>query len=368
MIINRLKLENWRNYYQEEVVWDESVNLIHGANAQGKTNLLEAISYLGLASSFRAAQDIDLINKQKSYFYLGGEISSDKQGKIEISAAMNRSKQRKWKINSQPKRRLVDIVGVFHTVVFSPEDIYLVKGGPTLRRRWLNRQISQIDPVYCRLLLTYNNILKQRNACLKNWYKTAEEDSIEVWDSQLIEVGSKIAVCRTEIVSKLNEIIDSLHSGLSGGEKLQLAYQSTICGKDQVFDLSEMIFRFKEEIIRLREAERFRGGTLVGPHRDDIRIVLDDLPARDFSSQGQQRTLAVSLKLAELELAYRQKGEYPVLLLDDVLSELDEKRRQRVLELPGITQTFITATGQDIALGRGKKWRVEATDGIGHIK
>lgn len=372
MIIKRLKLINWRNYETEEVFWDESVNLIHGANAQGKTNLIEAISYLGLASSFRGAADIDLINKEKEHFYLEADIVSDIEGKIAISAAMDKNKRRKWQINKEPKQRLIDIIGIFHTVVFSPDDIYLVKGAAANRRRWLNRQISQLNPAYCRLLLTYNNILKQRNACLKDWaqQKNAEEakEQLSIWDAQLLDAGAHITLTRAEIIGKLTEIAADIHAGLSAGEKLQLNYESAIFGKEKVRDLGEIAERFAKELLRQKQRELLRGRTLVGPHLDDVQIVLDKQAARDFASQGQQRTLAVSIKLSELELAFRQKKEYPVLLLDDVLSELDETRRKKILSLPEKAQTFITAAGKDIELPRGKKWLVQAADGIGHIK
>lgn len=368
MKIKRLKLINWRNYHAEEVLWDDSVNIVYGANAQGKTNLLEAISYLGLASSFRAAADLDLINRDRQYFFLEADIDSVIQGPLTISAAMDRSKKRKWVINNQPRQRLVDIVGIFHTVVFSPEDIYLVKGGPELRRRWLNRQISQLNPEYCRMMLTYNHILRQRNACLRMWDRQADEEALAIWDRQLVEYGSQISMKRRQSVGELALLAADLHQDLSGGEELDLRYQSAVAGKEEVSDVSQFEELFKTELIRHAQAERMRGGTLVGPHRDDIKISINDSAAREFASQGQQRTLAISLKLAELELAFAEKGEYPVLLLDDVLSELDEKRKRRILELPEKTQTFISAAGVDIQISRGKKWQVETVDHIARIK
>jgi len=368
MKIKRLKLINWRNYYDEQAYWDDSVNIIYGANAQGKTNLLEAISYLSLASSFRAATEAELINRDKQYFFLEADICSMIQGKLTISAAMDRSKKRKWVINNQPRQRLVDIVGIFHTVVFSPEDIYLVKGGPEMRRRWLNRQISQLDPEYCRMLLTYNHILRQRNACLRREYRGAEEETLAIWDRQLIEYGSKISLRRRHIVAELLSLAGKLHEELSGGENLQLRYQSAVAGKEEFTDLSEFEELFKMELVRHAQTERIRGNTLVGPHRDDIKIFINNSDAREFASQGQQRTLAVSLKLAEVELAFTKKREYPVLLLDDVLSELDEKRQKRILELPEKTKTFISATGKDIQISRGKKWLVQTVDEVARIK
>ena len=367
MIIKRLKLENWRNYISEEALFDDKVNIIYGANAQGKTNLLEAISYLGMASSFRTADDLDLINKDKQHFYLQAEAESATQGRITIAAAMNRDKRRKWVINGQPRRRLVDIVGIFHTVIFSPEDIYLVKGGPGCRRRWLNRQISQIDPAYCHMLVNYNHLLRQRNACLKAWERSPDEDNLAVWDAQLVEYGSQISLRRQQIIAALNRLAAPLHDELAAGEALELRYQCNIAGRDNFASLAELAALFQRELQRHSRAERLRGATLVGPHRDDIIIDINGDAARDFASQGQQRTLALSLKLSELELAYAEKGEYPVLLLDDALSELDDQRGRRILELPSKTQTCISAATWPPGVIQGTKWLVQATDGVAHL-
>ena len=368
MIIKRLKLENWRNYLHQEALFDESVNIISGANAQGKTNLLEAISYLGMASSFRTTDDLDLINKNKQHFYLEAEAYSATQGRLTISAAMNRDKKRKWVVNGQPRRRLVDIVGIFHTVIFSPEDIYLVKGGPGCRRRWLNRQISQIDPAYCHTLVNYNHILRQRNACLKAWERMPDEDTLAVWNDQLVEYGSQISLRRQQIIAALNQIAAPLHDDLATGEGLELRYQCNIAGRESFSSAAELAELYRRELQRHSHAERLRGATLVGPHRDDINILINGDAARDFASQGQQRTLALSLKLSELELAYAEKGEYPVLLLDDALSELDDQRGRRILELPAKTQTFISAATLPSAINQGTKWLVQAIDGVAHLQ
>lgn len=367
MIIKRLKLKNWRNYQEEEKRWHESVNLICGANAQGKTNLLEAISYLGLASSFRDAADLDLIYRERDYFYLEADIFSCGEmspggGEFTVSAAMNRAKKRRWLVNGQPRQRLVDIVGLFHTVIFAPEDVYLVKGGPELRRRWLNRLISQLDPAYCRRLLTYNQVLRQRNACLRLAQGAPDEEALAVWDQQLIELGCGITMRRRQALTALAPLAAEQHARLSGGEKLTLRYQSAVAGREDFSDAQELARLFERELQRHAASEQLRGCTLVGPHRDEIKIAVNGQPAREFASQGQQRTLAISMKLAELETAYLERGEYPVLLLDDVLSELDEKRRSRLLLLPEKTQTFISAAEFDPGLlGRGRKWLVEAT-------
>lgn len=369
MIIERLKLENWRNYRHGEAHFDRGVNIIYGANAQGKTNLLEAVFYLGTASSFRTSDDLDLINKDSDYFYLEAEASSQRVGRLLISAAMNRDKKRKWLINGTPRRRLADIVGIFHTVIFSPEDINLVKGGPACRRRWLNRQISQLDPLYCHALLRYNQVLRQRNACLKNWQQQPDADALAVWNEQLILLGSEICCRRGLIIEQLNAIAAPLHGGLSAGEQLQLRYRCDICGRAPFSaDSEQLADSFARELQRRHQAELLRGATLCGPQHDDVEILLGGDAARDFASQGQQRMLALSLKLAELELAYAEKGEYPVLLLDDVLSELDANRSRRVLQLPEKTQTFISAALLPELIQPGRLWLVSAPQGAAQLQ
>ena len=363
MQIHRLQLENWRNYHQTEAIFDPSVNIVYGANAQGKTNLLEAIAYLGMASSFRTANDLELINKQSRHFYLHAEVSSERQGRLEIAAAMNREKKRKWVVNGQPRRRLVEIIGLFHTVVFSPEDIYLVKGGPGCRRRWLNRQISQLDPAYCRRLVEYNHILRQRNAYLKNG--APDEDTLAVWDEQLIACGVQISLRRRQIIAELNRLAAPLHRQLASGERLELRYLSQSAPPEA--EEAELAELFRAQLLRHRRAELLRGVTLAGPHRDDILVLINDDQAREFASQGQQRSLALSLKLAELELAYQERGEYPVLLLDDVLSELDSQRGRRILELPAKTQTFISAAALPQARLSGKRWLVQSIGGTARL-
>lgn len=217
------------------------------------------------------------------------------------------------------------------------------KAGPGCRGRWLNRQISQIDPAYCHTLVNYNHILRQRNACLKAWERMPDEDTLAVWNDQLVEYGSQISLRRQQIIAALNQIAAPLHDDLATGEGLELRYQCNITGRESFSSAAGLVELYRRELQRHSHAERLRGATLVGPHRDDINILINGDAARDFASQGQQRTLALSLKLSELELAYAEKGEYPVLLLDDALSELDDQRGRRILELPAKTQTFISA-------------------------
>lgn len=363
MLLKRLRLDNFRNYGQLEFEPDPGINLVYGANAQGKSNLLEAICYLGMASSFRLAADTELIRHEQPYFYVEGEADSEVAGKLRLAAAFSRDHKRKWTVNGQSMQRLSDVVGLFHTVIFAPEDIYLVKAGPEQRRRYLNRQMSQNHREYCRLLLNYNHVLRQRNACLKQGQDKDISGELAAWDKQLIALGSVILAGRINTARQLQPLAEELHGRLSGGEKLTLTYQSKLLAKSggETLNAEEAAEIYAAELLRLRQAEIARGATLCGPHRDDLLISIDGQAARDFASQGQQRTLALSLKLAELELARELTGEYPVLLLDDVLSELDEDRQGQIVALvAGKTQTFISSVSGDHPLAAGRRWQVRA--------
>ena len=370
MLLHRLRLDFFRNYINQDITFDSQINLIYGENAQGKSNLLEAVSYLSAASSFRGAKDWELINFSKDYFYIEGEMTSKEEGRFTLSAAANTEGRHRWLLNREPKTLLSDVVGLLHTVVFAPEDIYLIKSGPASRRRWLNRQMSQNSSEYFRLLMVYNQILKQRNACLKALQKGGDEEELSAWDQQFLKCAINIMALRFFNVRELDHWMQTIHARLSGGEEARLVYESDLAGvmetniqppvtdntADENLRLEEILLSRGQQLLRKnRYREILAGHSLVGPHLDELRVVVDNKPARGFASQGQQRTLALSLKLAELELAQQKRGEYPLLLLDDVLSELDDKRRQHILAYVGDkTQTFITAVSDANPLG-GKK-------------
>lgn len=356
MKLTRLRIDSFRNYEKEEIIWDEAMNIICGLNAQGKSNLLEAISYLSLASSFRQSADSELIGWGKDFFFLEGDVK-DRQRKLTIIAAYDRKKGRHWKINGMQKQKLQEILGYFHTVVFSPEDLDIVKSGPQSRRRQLNRQMVQLFPEYCSLLVGYNKVLKQRNTLLKSDWNRDVRNELTVWDTQLADFAGRIIRMRLDTVFSLSPLAQEIHGRLSKQEKLTMEYQSllpqTEMEKMAAKDLADVFLKKLESI---REAEFSRGMTLVGPHRDDLLLRINGISARNFASQGQQRTVALSWKLAELELAFTTRGEYPVLLLDDVMSELDINRREQLLFLMrDKAQTFITATDINFSLKGGKK-------------
>lgn len=355
MQINRLYIENFRNYHQQQAEFDPNLNLITGKNAQGKSNLLEAIGYLSMASSFRGCGEGELIQWEKDYFYLQGHIES-KNESFSLSAAVNKQKRRKWRIDQQVCRKLNEIIGRFHTVTFAPEDLLLIKGGPTLRRRYINRQMSQLYPEYFSLLVRYNQVVKQRNQCLKQ----QREDVLPLWDYQFIDLAAKITQRRLQLIGLLRPIVENVQESLQQGEKLTLHYQSyaLASGDEEQMDEESLRRQLTMQVERMRRGELCRGISLCGPHRDDLAIDIDGVSSRAYASQGQQRSAALALKLAELAIAKEIRGEYPVLLLDDVLSELDGQRQKNLLRLTmGKTQTFLTAT--HFSFSRGRQWHVE---------
>jgi DNA replication and repair protein RecF len=360
LFLRCLKINNFRNYKEARVDWHEQVNLLLGDNAQGKSNLLEAICFLSLTTSFRGAGEPELILRGAPYFYAEGEVCGEEQGDFTISAAFSQDKRRKWKVGGAERRR-GELVGLLHTVIFSPEDVDLVKSGPIQRRRFLNRQISQLYPEHVRQLLRYNRIVAQRNSCLRLLQQpgadAAAEEALLVWDQQLAETGAAIIWRRRQVLAQLNPLAAEFHGELAAGEKLNLRYKS-FAGVLEATDEAELAALFLAELKRLRATERARGATLAGPHRDDVLIDIAGAPGKGYASQGQQRTAALACKLAELNLARERKQEWPLLLLDDVLSELDERRQQALLKkIDGGAQTFI-ATTTSLPLLRGQVWRI----------
>lgn len=368
MQIEYLVLQHFRNYDQAEICWQPGLNVLCGANAQGKSNLLEAIVYLSLAASFRHASEGELILWQQPYFYLKGRIASARDGLVVLSAAYHRQGRRRWLVNGQPRRRLAEVVGLLHTVIFSPEDLQLIKAGPALRRRFLNEQMCQLSPAFCQLLQQYNQIVKQRNYLLKQLHAAsfaAAAEALAPWDQQLCAAASQIIVQRARLLARLAPLAADLHQSLAGQEELSLAYQSSLgeipVAEAASLEVAEVAEQLRLQLEHKRPVELLRGQTLCGPHRDDLAIRIGGAEARHYASQGQQRTAVLALKLAELELAQQRRGEYPLLLLDDVLSELDALRRQRLLQLIAEkTQTFISATEPPAELAGGKVWRIAA--------
>lgn len=341
-------LRNFRNYEECSLQFHPKLNVIIGDNAQGKTNLLEAISYLSLGSSFRG-QPNDKIKRWDSDFFFLRANYQNQLGPHSLSVGFQK-RERIWKKDEQPCSRLSEIVGQLHTVVFSPEDLKLVQSGPDKRRAFLDREMVQLLRGYHIYLNNYKRALVQRNNLLKQMppdllFSSAGDEQLAIWEEQLAINGAEIVRRRSFTLQALNEICQQLHSELTGGrERLRLAY-SCAWAEAAGLPAAELADLLRQSYVQGRREDKQRRLTLLGPHRDDFAIYINEVDGRTFGSQGQQRTAALALKLSELELVHKLSGYYPLLLLDDVFSELDSSRRQALLSLMlNKAQIFITCT------------------------
>ncbi len=353
MKLNSLTIRCFRNYEDCEFFWHPEINIIYGKNAQGKTNLLEAVSYLSTASSFRGQNEEKLENWGSDFFFLEAELERDGQNET-VSAGYSQRKKL-WKKNGVVCKKISDIVGFLHTVVFTPEDLEIVKKGPDLRRLFLDREMLQMFSGYSSYLNSYKKALMQRNNLLKQIEferinsETERDLLLLPWEESLSQSGAVIVQKRAAVVDRLNIIAAEIHDFLSGGEeKLALQYETTLPFVDEYSDLRDLAEQLKASYAASRNEDLRRGFTTTGPHRDDFKISINGVDARHFGSQGQQKTAALSIKLSEIELVKEINGYYPIVLLDDVLSELDKNRRAALLKMAfGKSQIFITTTDID---------------------
>ena len=337
MIIKSIELKNFRNYEDLNISFDEGTNIFYGDNAQGKTNILEAAYLSGTTKSHKCSKDREMIRFGEQEAHIRTVVvKREKEYQIDMHLKHNRSKG--IAINRVPIKKASELFGILNMVFFSPEDLNIIKNGPSERRRFLDSELCQLDKIYLADLTNYNKILNQRNKLLKDMvYRPDLADTLFVWDLQLAETGKKIISRRKQFVEELNEIVHGIHYKISGGrEELLIQYEPSV--DESIFD---------EELVRVRERDKKQCMTSVGPHRDDLLFSIRDVDIRKFGSQGQQRTSALSLKLSEIELVKRSIHETPVLLLDDVLSELDSNRQNYLLNSIYDTQTMITCTGLD---------------------
>ena len=309
------------------------MNVFIGANGQGKTNLLEAVAMLALSSSPRARREVELIGPVAAASRIEAEVEAGGVT-IELSIGLNVEGERARRVIEVDgaRRRAFDLPGHFRVTLFWPDDLGLVKAGPELRRRFLNQMLVQVEPGYARALAGLRRVLEQRNSLLKRMAAGDEgSDVLEAWNHEFVQIGSQIAAARAAAVKELEPDAARSHAEIAAGEHLEVLYEGP------PDDLAEAVHNSLAEDLR-------RGSTSIGPHRDDIRVLLDGKEARAYGSQGQQRTAVVSLKLAEAALVARRTGERPVLLLDDVLSELDGERRAALLrQVAGQGQVIITS-------------------------
>ena len=338
MHFTKVKLKNFRNYDEITVEFHPRVNLIIGKNAQGKTNLIESLSVMSLGKSFRTNKDNEMIGIGKDFCKVYTEsILGGKPQSLEIQYGKS---GKEIKIDGFKANKTSELLERAYVVTFAPEDLKIVKEEPEKRRRFMDREICQIRPVYYHNLGKYKKILNQRNTLLKK--EGIDEKELEVWDIALAQCGSRIILERAAFLEKLKVYSKKLHSKITNGkENLELFYESDIPLKDNVQEQTEV---FLEELKKSFKKDIFKGNTGAGPHKDDIRIDVDNKDLRHYGSQGQQRTAALSLKLAELDLIKEDKGEDAVLLLDDVLSELDVERQKFLINSLSSVQLFITAT------------------------
>ncbi|MFX3622540.1 MAG: DNA replication/repair protein RecF [Ectobacillus sp.] len=345
MYIQELVLQNYRNYEQLELSFEDKVNVIIGENAQGKTNLLEAIYVLAMAKSHRTSNDRELIKWDADYGKIKGKLQK-RNSSFSLELLISK-KGKKAKLNHLEQPKLSQYIGEMNVVMFAPEDLNLVKGSPQIRRRFLDMELGQIAPVYLYELSQYQKVLTQRNHLLKSMHSETKKNEamLDIFTIQLIEHGVKILKKRFEFLRLLQEWAAPIHRGISRGlEELKIIYKPSIDVSESI-DLSKMKEVYYENFQSIKQRELFRGTTLIGPHRDDLQFFVNDKNVQVFGSQGQQRTTALSLKLAEIELIHSEVKEYPILLLDDVLSELDDYRQSHLLNtIEGKVQTFVTTT------------------------
>lgn len=335
MIIKRLELADYRNYATLDLEFDKGTNILYGDNAQGKTNILEAIYMAATTKSHKGSKDKEMIGFGKEEAHIRTYLEKEGVG-TRVDMHLRKAGSKGIAIDGQKIKKAAELLGLCNVVFFSPEDLSIIKNGPAERRRIVDMELCQLDSFYLYNLNHYNKIVNQRNKLLKDMYMNPElKDTLAIWDSQLVSFGSKIVERRKLFVDQLNEIIYEIHKKLSGGkEELIISYEP-----DVAIEEFEKSLRYNQDRdIRMKQ-------TSIGPHRDDFAFLNKDVDIRKYGSQGQQRTAALSLKLSEIELVKKIAKDTPILLLDDVLSELDSNRQNYLLNSIGDIQTIITCTG-----------------------
>lgn len=335
MIIKSLEIADYRNYESLEIQFDKGTNILYGDNAQGKTNILEAIYVAATTKSHKGSKDSEIINFDKDEAHIRTYIEKDNI-ETRVDMHLRKHKSKGIAVDGQKLKKAADLLGLCNVVFFSPEDLGIIKNGPAERRRFIDMELCQLDNIYLYNLNNYNKIVNQRNKLLKDMFMNNDlKETLNIWDMQLVSYGNKIIERRRIFVDQLNEIIYDIHKKLSGGrEELRIEYEPNV-----------EIDEFEQKMKYSRERDIKAKMTTVGPHRDDFSIMVGDVDIRKYGSQGQQRTAALSLKLSEIELVKRITKDNPVLLLDDVLSELDSNRQNYLLNSIGDIQTIITCTG-----------------------
>lgn len=337
MYIKRLQMLNYRNYKSLNITLGKNVNVFMGDNAQGKTNILEAIYYCAFAKSHRTSKDRELINWNSGSAYVSLLVGKDRLDKnIDINILKDGKKA--IKINKIKVSKIGELFGNFNVVMFSPEDLKIIKDSPGVRRKFIDMELCQLNSKYYYNLVQYNKVLNERNVVLKN--RKLDSEILDIYDIQLANFGYHIIIERLKYINKLNFYGKDIHKDISSGkENVEFKYISTIK------DLEDIENSFYELLRRNRKKDIEKGTTSIGPHRDDFIVLINDVDTKSFGSQGQQRSAVLTIKFSSLKIIKEMTSEYPVLLLDDVLSELDFNRKRYILSTIGEIQTIITCTG-----------------------
>ena len=365
MYLKHFIAQNYRNLQQFEVDFDPNVNIFIGQNAQGKTNLLEAIYFLALTRSHRTSNDKELIAFGKDYANVSGHIY---KSQIDLSLrVLITTKGKKVWVNRVEQAKLSKYVGQLNAILFSPEDLDLIKGAPNLRRRFMDQEFGQISAEYLYFAGKYKQVLQQKNNYLKQLAKGEAHDTmfLEVLSDQLAGVAAEVIVRRFQFLNYLDQYAQDAYAHIStSAEKLEVTYRPSVKEITATDSVEEVYHKVLDNFQKNQRIEILKGTTLSGPHRDDIEFELDGKNAHLYGSQGQQRTIALSIKLAEIQLVHQLTDEYPLLLLDDVMSELDHNRQSALLNyIHGKTQTFITTTDLE-----GISWEIIKKPKIYRIK
>lgn len=359
MIIENLKLIDFRNYSQTYLEFHPNLNILVGKNGQGKTNILEAIYLLSIGKAFRASKDYEAISFNSQMCYISGTYK-DLNSHDLLEFVISKKGKKAIKRNKVSLQKISDIFGGLCVVLFSPEDLRLIKDGPKERRKFIDREIIQIYPRYYDYLSSYNKILDSRNKLLKT---INDENLLEVYDIQLANFGSKVYEYRFKFVEKLAFFAKKIHSNLTQSiEELSIEYENQL--KEEGFkDIESIRNSFLNQLKENRAKDIQKRSTSVGPHRDDLQVKINGVDVRTYGSQGQQRTSSISLKLSQIEFIYSEKQEYPILLLDDVLSELDPKRQEFLVETFKFCQVFLTSAEEShISIFKKKSKKVFFVD------
>ena len=337
MYVESLALRNFRNYEALDIIFSDKLNILYGDNAQGKTNILESIYLSATTRSHKRAKEKDIIRFGEEESHIRINIKKRDVGH-RIDVHLKKIGNKGIAIDGIPIKKSTELFGLINIIIFSPEDLSVVKSSPGERRRFMDMEICQLSRIYYSNLSKYNKILDQRNNTLKQIaYRNGVEDVLDVWDDQLVDVGSSIIKERQNFINMLNEVIKEIHKNLtSEGEEIELKYEPNVESDN-----------FDDVLKEKRNIDIKNTTTMSGPHRDDFGIFINNVDVRKYGSQGQQRTAALSLKLAEIELVKKIINDNPILLLDDVMSELDSKRREALLNSIKDIQTIITCTGYD---------------------